>query len=371
MTSINEFRAQFPVLAHTEYLNAGTEGPVPEVAAEAAAERLDYILWTGRSGGPHWEGLERIRELLRSAYAGLLGCASEEVALCYSTGDALSVVLQGLELQAGDEVLTTDEEHFGLLAPLGLVREERGITIRTVPFDDLAGAIAPQTKLVACSHVSYVTGKVMDIPSLTGRGPLVLIDGAQAFGAIDFDVRALGCDFYAAPGQKWVCGPDGTGSLYICPGQIDLLRPRRAHYFSLAEADRAPDLCFRDGARRFDLGVPQGMVQMWALAALDLLDKAGWSWVLERGPAMAQLLVDLLGDAGIPVAPRGPSTLVSFHDPAAAQRVYELCCAGYAVRDIPGRSLVRVSAGAWTSEEAIHGFVEKLVSLRRAELKTG
>ena len=142
-------------------------------------------------------------------------------------------VLAGMELGPGDEVLTAPDEHPGLLGPLITLRDRRGVDIRAVPFADLADAVGPRTKLVACSHVSWITGAVrpsglasLDIP--------VLLDGAQGVGAIGFDVGSLGCAFYAGSGQKWMCGPIGSGMLWVAPewqrargaGRRDLREPR-------------------------------------------------------------------------------------------------------------------------------------------------
>jgi selenocysteine lyase/cysteine desulfurase len=366
MPSIDDFRAQFPVLQNIEYLNAGTEGPMPTAAIAETRDKLEEELPKGRSGGPHWEELERIREQLRTAYASLLNCSDDEVALTYSTGDGLGVVFQGFDFREGDEILTTDEEHFGLLGPAGLIRRERGVTIRMVPFDDVHRSVGPQTKLIACSHVAFRTGQVMDVAALTGLGVPVLVDGAQALGAIEVDVKALGVDYYAAPGQKWLCGPDGTGCLYVRRDHVDELLPMRAHYFSLQDAGRAPELSFREGARKFDLGVPQGALQLWALKSFGVLEEAGWPWVLERGPRLAQHLVDRLTAEGIEVVPRGPSTLVAFADPKPLERVPQLADARYAVRDIPTRPHLRASVGAWSSEEALDDFVDTVVRLQRA-----
>ena len=101
-------------------------------------------------------------------------------------------VLAGLALEPGDEVLTSDEEHPGLLGPLAAARAQRGIAVREVPFAELAGAVAAATKLVACSHVSWVNGRLA--PDLSRLDVPVLLDGAQGAGAIPVDVAALGCD---------------------------------------------------------------------------------------------------------------------------------------------------------------------------------
>ena len=200
-------RAEFPVLVDRTYLNAGTCGPLPHAAIRAALEVLDRAGAEGRARD-YVETMIDLRDRLRSAYAALLGADAADVALTTCTSDGVVRVLGGLELGAGDEILTAPDEHPGLLGPLTSLRARRGVTVRAVAFADLADAVGPSTKLVACSHVNWVTGALrpeglarVDVP--------VLLDGAQGIGAVPVDVRALGCAFYAGSGQKWMCGPVG------------------------------------------------------------------------------------------------------------------------------------------------------------------
>src|SRR5207248_3835717 len=152
------FRAQFPVFERLSYLNAGTEGPVPAASVRAARERLGFEASHGRSGKAFFEGLMGMAGSLRAAYAQLLGCTPEQVALTGSTTDGVNTVLAGLDLRPGEEVLTTDEEHPGVLAPLGRARKRWSVNVRVVPFAEIAGEVSSSTRLVACSHVSWVSG---------------------------------------------------------------------------------------------------------------------------------------------------------------------------------------------------------------------
>src|SRR5438067_9639813 len=209
------FRAQFPVLERCAYLNAGTEGPVPAGAIEAAREQLERQGTHARSGRPYFNAIIGLASSVRAGYAEVLGCASEEVALTGSTTDGVNTVLSGLDLRAGDEVLTSDEEHPGLLAPLGRARRRCSIRIRVVPFAEIAGEVRSSTRLVACSHVSWVSGRVVDTAALASAGAPVLLDGAQSLGAVPTRVSELGCDYYACSGEKWLCGQEGSGCLLL------------------------------------------------------------------------------------------------------------------------------------------------------------
>ena len=349
----SDLRAEFPVFERLAYLNAGTDGPVPRAGIEAARERMRTELERGRSGEAHLGLIKRGADSLRERLAELMGASPDEVALTHSTTDGVATVLSSLPLGRGDEVLTSDEEHPGLLAPLELARRKRGFGVRVVPFPELAAGVRRDTKLVACSHVSWVSGEVVDAAALASRAPLLLLDGAQGLGAVPVDVDALGCDFYAASGQKWLCGPDGSGSLFVRRAIADEPEPPWPNFGSLAQPDRPSELVFHRGARRFDLGISPGPSTAWALAAFDLLASAGWGAVFERGAAGAELLSARLRERGLEVASRGRSTLVSWRSDRAEEGARALAAAGIVVRHVPGRGLIRASVGAWTSEEDI------------------
>jgi L-cysteine/cystine lyase len=288
-----------------------------------------------------------------------MGCPPGEVALTHSTTDGLNLVLRGLRLGRGDQVLTTDEEHPGLLAPLAALAAESGVEVRYAPFAQIADAVTPSTRLVACSHVSWVNGQVVDSDALRATGVPVLLDGAQGLGAIPIDPTALGCTWYAAAGQKWLCGPDQSGVLYVHRDAVEQLGAPWPSYISLSDPARAEDLPLTEGASRFDLGFPNLHDGAWWLAALETLERAGWDAVLSRGPELADRLAAGLRERGREVAPRGHSTLVSWHDPDPEGFVERAAAAGVVVRNLPGRGLLRASVGAWSNEEDL----ERLLAL--------
>jgi L-cysteine/cystine lyase len=354
-----QFRSEFPVLDRLSYLNAGTEGPVPRRAADAVHARIDFEAANGRCGRAYFDGLMELAGRLRAGYAGVLGCSPPEVALTGSTTDGVNTVLAGLDLRRGDEIVTSDEEHPGLLAPLARAVHRCGASVRVAPFAELAGAVSASTRLIACSHVSWVTGRVVDVPALTGTGVPLLLDAAQALGAIPVDVRALGCDFYAGSGQKWLCGPQGSGCLYVRPERLDELTVPWPGYGSLADPARALDFQPAEGSKRLDHGFPPAMRSAWALASLEVFEQAGWEWVHERAASLAAWLAQELAGRGIDVRPRGRSTLVAWSAGDAAAEVERLASEAVVVRSIPAFNLVRASVGAWSSEEEL----ERLVGL--------
>lgn len=343
-------RSAFPVLERKAYLNAGTAGPVPAAAVRAAQEAARVALEEGRSGA-YYERLMPLRDRLRAAYAGVLGAEARDVALTTSTSDGVVRVLLGLDLRAGDEILTAPDEHPGLLGPLVAARDRLGVVIRTAPLAELAGAVTDRTKLVACSHVSWVTGALAPA-ELAQAGVPVLLDGAQGAGAVDVDVAELGCAFYAASGQKWLCGPVGTGCLYVAPAWRDQLVATGPTYVALADPSAGLDARVREDAGRHDTPSQSLGSVAAALAAHDVLAEAGWTEVRTRACDLAASLAQRLAEAGRTVAPRGRSTLVTWEvegDPEA--EVARLAEAGVVVRFLPGTPYVRASVGAWNDED--------------------
>jgi L-cysteine/cystine lyase len=351
------FRSQFPVVEERAYLNAGTCGPLPRAALHATADVLARAAVEGRTRA-YMETMLGFRDRQRAAYAERLGARPEDIALTSCTSEGIVRVLAGLDLGAGDEVLTAPDEHPGLLGPLGTLRARRGVEIRTAPFEDLADAVGPRTRLVACSHVSWITGAVRP-DGLADLGPdvPVLLDGAQGVGAVPIDVGALGCAFYAGSGQKWLCGPVGTGMLWIAPERREQVAPIGATYLNLADPARGLESPMHPDARSYDSPALSAETSAAAVAAHDVLAEPGWAAVHDRARKLAARLADRLRERGRQVATRGETTLVSWEedDPEATRD--RLAAEGILVRNLPGTSYVRASVGAWNDE----GDLERLV----------
>lgn len=351
-------RSRFPVLAHTAYLNAGTDGPLPEAAARAGTQALRSAAEHGRAMA-HFEMRKQSAEALREEYAQALGCEAADVALTTCTTDGLASVLDGIDWTENDEILTSDEEHPGLLGPLAGVRERYGVAIRVAPFAAIADAVGPMTRLVACSHVSWMTGSLAPA-ELAGLDVPVLLDGAQGVGAIAVDVTSLGCVAYAGAGQKWMCGPDGLGMLYVAKGFRDRLSVTRRGYGNLADPGEGLNATLHEDARRFDSPALSAEALASGLAAAQVLKGAGWPAIHERAQALARRLAEMLDAQGRSVVGRGPTTLVSFSSADPETERGRLAEAGVILRDVPGRPWLRASVGAWNDEEDLERLLAGL-----------
>lgn len=359
-------RADLPSARASAYFNAGTFGPLPRCADTAMRAHMDTSFERGRIGQAGFERWFREMDELRAAFARTLGAQEDAVALTHCTTDGVDTVLFGLSFQPGDEIVTTTHEHPGLTAPLAELARVRGVVVRAVEarLDAITEALGPRTRLVAVSHVLWTNGDVLPVAAIAkaahDANALLLVDGAQAVGAIPVDPEALGADFYTVSGQKWLCGPSGTGALWVRPSVLSQLGTPWPWYLSKS---RSPD-GVRDWttARRLDATTLSMTSMAGAVAALGWHQAQVEQGALASAAALAQVLRG--GLARVPgvrlVLVAQPSPLVSFavegQKPAAvAVRLEE---EGILVRFIPGFEVVRVSVGFWNDE----GDVQRLLA---------
>jgi len=357
--TFDEGRALFPVLERFAYLNTGTLGPLSRPTLAAMEERLRFDQEHGRGGHAWFETVLDLRGRVRDQLAALVGTSSAQLALTSSTTDSCNIVLSGLDLGPDDEVVTTDSEHPGLLLPLHVSGARvRVAEVAARPTADALSAIlsciTPRTRLLALSHILWTTGQLMPVHELKRESRLpVLVDGAQSVGAIPVEVGEL--DYYTVSCQKWLCGPESVGALYVRdPEELGVGIPS---YF--AQKSLEPDGTFvpKEGAARFD----SGWLATASLAGLEAALAVAPDWRFERAAEMADACRSALRDRFELVADGGESTLVSFvpeGDAAAeAARLYE---AGVIVRDLPSTGWLRASCGWWTSRDDIDRLVAAL-----------
>ena len=215
--------------------NAATSFPKPDGVMRAMvdfAERCGAS--AGRGAYAEAKACEAIIAACRSHVARLVNAESpERIVFAMNCSEGLAIVIRGLLNAAprGSHVIATAMEHNSVLRPLNALKERIGLdpefiacdpATGLVDPDDIRKAVRPETKLIACVHVSNVTGTLQPIGEVAAvarqAGVPCLIDAAQSAGHVPIDVRALGADFVAFPGHKGLLGPLGTGALYVRPG---------------------------------------------------------------------------------------------------------------------------------------------------------
>ncbi len=402
-------RAQLPALASAIYLNTGTAGPLPIPADEAMRQLQDYELRFGRASSDAYEELLGRMAECRAVVAAILHASPDAVALTRSTTDGLNAALWSLDWRPGDQVVTTTLEHAGLLAPLAALRD-RGVEVRYADVGDggddeatiaaLVRALSARTKLIAVSHVAWLTGAVLPVARIAelarGAGTWCVVDGAQAAGAIDVDPESLGVDFYAIPAQKWLLGPEGMGALWASPRAIAEARQPYAGWWttdqatahgaradqasggtagnglSAAPANRIPDLRPWQDARRFDTtAYHRPSVVGFGRSAGWLAMHVGLPWIYERGPRLAAAVADAL--AALPavtlLTPRTRmATLVTFRIAGwpAEEALDALQRRAFAtLRTLPGLDALRASVGWFNSEAELERFLATVEEVAR------
>lgn len=381
---ITAIRHDAPATLANAYLNAGTNGPLSRYAAEAIAASNQSQLNDGRIGPGVYEKSLATATELRSAFARLLGAGDDEIALTHHTTDGMNIAIWGQNFQAGDEIVTTSLEHPGGLYPVLVAARRFGATVRIVPVeitDDgpttaakVLAAITPRTRLVAVSHVSWKSGVVLPLTVIAERvhrmGGLLAVDAAQSAGAIPVDMRALDVDYYACPGQKWLCGPDGVGALYVRRERILETQQTFAGGPALRDGnawDMAGNYLPGTTARRFEVASVYEPTLAGMLASLHWLEGLGYAAIYERIQALTALCRESL--AAIPsvtvYTPAAQAGLTSFNiegvDPVqAVPRLGEM---GVLIRSVSGPALLRASTSFYNDESDVERLVHGIQAI--------
>jgi L-cysteine/cystine lyase len=379
-------REELPVFERLAYLNTGTAGPLPRRTTQAIISRTEAQLRDGRSNFKVFmsEYFPMLDEL-RSRFARVLGAGADEIALTHHTTEGMNVAIWGLNWRPGDEIVTTSEEHDGASLPVFQAARRQGLTLRVVEAgaDDtmiverITAALTPRTRLVVVSHVFFKTGTVLPLAEIAAAahrvGALLAVDGAQSAGAIPIDARALDVDFYAIPGQKWLCGPEGVGALYVRRERVPELSPTFIGFFSLRDFtayDTSGYFIPAPGARRYEVGTVFWPALGGMLESLRWLqDTLGYDAIYHQCAAITRRGRELL--AAVPgltiYSPARHAGLTSFSvdglEPiATAQALAER---GVVIRSVHDPDLLRVSTGFYNDESDVARLCEGLVDLRK------
>jgi L-cysteine/cystine lyase len=363
-------RARLPCLAARAHLNTGGTGPLPDLAVAAAGAWARRALERGRGDGEWFAAVEAEAARTRAAAGRVIGAAPGEIALTANTTAGANIVAWGIDWRPGDEIVMPALEHPGLAVPLATVARRHGVRLRLVDHDgmgrrlaeEVADACGPRTRLVALSHVSWATGAVLDVAGAAraarGAKALVLVDGAQAAGAIPVDPAALGADAYALPAHKWLLGPGGLGALWISPAALARIDLTHAGFESGTGHRPGGGIDPHPAVRRHEVStLPDGLLGAWR-ASIEWLEALGWGWVHARvATAREAARAALAGVPGVRVlTPPAPCAGLLTFTIAGADP--ERACAALAGRGILVRWLqhpaaLRVSTGFFTDDADI------------------
>ena len=229
---------QFRLEPGLVYLNNASLGPSPTLVADATeAFRRQLDAFPSRY---MWGAWSEEKEAVRSKAAALLGVSAEEIAIIHNTTEGMNLVASSLDLGPGDEVIVADHEHYSGTIPWKYWQEPKGVNLvrPTLPIlpsepeeivEVYRQAITPRTRVISMCHVVNTNGMILPVKEVAAmareRGILVAVDGAQAPGMINVDLRDLGCDFYAASSHKWLFSPKGVGIFFARRASQPRLKP--------------------------------------------------------------------------------------------------------------------------------------------------
>ena len=209
-------------------LNNGGVSPSPRLVTEAFVR----YTWQQEDATAYtmWQLLEPQSETVRTGLAEVFGCDAEEIAITRNASESLEILLMGLDLKSGDEILTTTQDYPRMLTTLRQRELREGLKLKLIkipiaPNDvtDIAKAyeqaITPKTRLLLISHQINLTGQINPIKRVCeharSRGIETIVDGAHSFAQFNFKRDDLGCDYFGTSLHKWLYAPKGTGMLYV------------------------------------------------------------------------------------------------------------------------------------------------------------
>jgi selenocysteine lyase/cysteine desulfurase len=250
-------REQFPLESGLIYMNAANICP----ASRLVLDRYQRFL-SDFHANPSFQNREKYKpayEQLRSKLAAALGAVPDEIAITRNTSEGSNIIVKGIDLRRGDEIVITDHNHPSNNDAWKVRARREGLEIKSIPVQvparskqELVAAfdkvITARTRVVAFTHLTSTTGILFPPREITElahrRNAWVHLDGAQSFGALKVNLREIGCDSYSGSAHKWMMGPLESGVLYVRGDRIDRIWP------SIVTAGWSDDL---KGARKLEV----------------------------------------------------------------------------------------------------------------------
>ena len=292
-------KRQFPLDENLIYLNAANVCPASRPVMDRYWEYLRDF-----QSNPSFQNrakYEALHERLRGKIGALLGVSADEIAMTRNTSESNSIIVQGLDLKAGDEIISNDQNHASNDDSWKVRAKREGFVVKTLPIPvpvasrdalvaQIEKAITPRTKVIAITHVSSFAGMMFPAREITElarrRGIWLHLDGAQSFAAIDINLKEIGCDSYSASTHKWLMGPLEAGILYVRADRVAQVWPS---VVTVGWSDQIK------GARRFEVYGQRDDPRLVAVeAAVDFLTLIGVDKIEARMRMLSGYMKDRL-----------------------------------------------------------------------------
>jgi cysteine desulfurase / selenocysteine lyase len=303
--SWQSLRKEFLIPTDYAYFNTAGLGSSPRIVREQINAKMDEENRHPVSSHSTEEWLA-----IKEKCAGLLGpgIKKEEIAFTSTTTEGINIILNGLPLKEGDEIITSTHEHVALNIPLLYIAKRKGIKIRTFQpnleencgnVSRIKAAISNKTRLIFISHVTCSTGQVLPLQEIgqlaKSKGIWLAVDGAQAIGNIPLNIKQMGIDFYAVSGHKWLLGPKRTGLLYVPETHLDLLQPSTVGAYSDVGFNfDTRSLTFHPTARRYEYGTQNDALFYGLEAAVDFVNRLGMKNIYKHNTHLAGIFYNKL-----------------------------------------------------------------------------
>jgi len=364
---MNKFRDAFPIVESTVYMNTANHGPPSIPVKEAIHTFLS-----------DWDNLSRFGDkkvkIANETFAQLVKAKPDEIACQPNTSSGLSVVASSINFSKGDNVVINGLENWANIYPW-TQQHKKGVDVRiaedtggTIDLTSIERHVDDSTKVVSISHVQWLTGARCDLKPLADlchdHGAYLVVDGIQAAGALDIDVKRCDVDFYASGSYKWLLGPSGAGFLYAKSEHLPDMNPSEVCYRAISKNSLEKPL-LHETAQKLEFGEPSYLSFVGVNASMNHILGVGTKRVEAQILKLAHRLFEGLSGLGVElVSPEDKSLrsgVVSFSTSDNSKHFEGLMKAGFV---ISLRSAgIRISTSFFNTEEEVDGLLERLNSL--------
>ena len=326
-------KEEWPVLETMTFLDAACVSFAPQRTVKALKAFADMTaVQEEANSSAHHIAMDSLRHKAYDEAAKLLNADPEEIALVESTSHGLNIAAQGIELQDGDNIITTNLEFIQVALPWCVMRKDKNIDIRVCKTEDnrftakdFAALVDDKTKLIVMSTLEWCNGWQTDLKELGDyckeKGVYLVVDAVQQLGVTKIDTKACHIDILTAGGHKWLNSPYGTGVLYVNKETLPKLKQSYAGYLNTTvpeggwgaywENPAAPSVnnwTFDNTARKFEIGGTSNYTGAIALGeSLALVNEIGIENIEKRVREIAVYCMDRIEEIG--------GTLITHRDP--------------------------------------------------------
>ena len=326
-------KEEWPVLETMTFLDAACVSFAPQRTVKAVKAFADMTaVQEEANSSAHHIAMDSLRHKAYDEAAKLLNADPEEIALVESTSHGLNIAAQGIELQDGDNIITTNLEFIQVALSWCVMRKDKNIDIRVCKTEDnrftakdFAALVDDKTKLIVMSTLEWCNGWQTDLKELGDyckeKGVYLVVDAVQQLGVTKIDTKACHIDILTAGGHKWLNSPYGTGVLYVNKETLPKLKQSYAGYLNTTvpeggwgaywENPAAPSVnnwTFDNTARKFEIGGTSNYTGAIALGeSLALVNEIGIENIEKRVREIAVYCMDRIEEIG--------GTLITHRDP--------------------------------------------------------